>query len=134
MAHILSKKSVYVQSGPLGFLCDSEWDGDSFTKDPLSAWHYDKPVKNGRYDCCEIIITDKNFGDHVCSNPIKVQTKSYTKGPKVKWKVKCQCCGRSTKNYATPEMAQQRYNENIMPSDCIVSTWEYANIPAKEPE
>lgn len=124
-----SEKIVYCLKSSYGFLSDSEWDGDSFTSDPLFAYQYDDVVSGGRgssiYTCVKIKITTIDHGKHLPSEVIPVICK--TKGiRKVRHKCKCSRCGKSTKNLALPETAKERYGD-IMNTPCITHKWEYVS-------
>jgi hypothetical protein len=124
---ILDEKIVYCLKGKLGFLSDSEWDGDSFSDNPIYAYQYDKPQTGGRisekYSCVLVKIITHNNGSH---SPLKVTSLTCSKHgvKKIRYKCKCIKCGTSTKNFALHETAIERYNE-ILKTDCITKTWEY---------
>lgn len=128
MEPVVTEEFVYCLKGPLGFLCDTEWDGDSFTSSPLNAYLYETPREDGRgnvrYECKRIRIITITYKHHLDSLVIPVKT-TKNEEPKTRYKCKCFRCGMSTRNYATPKNASDRY-ETIRKSDCITQLWEYA--------
>ena len=124
----VTEKYVYCLKGRLGFLCDSEWDGDTFNPDPLHAWQYDTTRQDGRggetYDCVRIKIITHNYGRHLDSDAILV--KCSKKGSSFKYICRCARCRQRTKKLVLAKTAIERY-QDILKTDCIIKTWEYAD-------
>lgn len=122
------RKYVFCFKGPLGFLCDSDWDGDSFCSSPLTAYQYDNPSTEGRgainYECVKICIITYFFDSHLPSKTIPVSC-HYHGIKKTRYKCKCLQCGNSTKNMSTPELAQERYKDIISAKECTLQKWGY---------
>lgn len=103
-----SENVIYVQKGKSGYLCDSEWDGDSFSSDIRSAWYRNAPWVEGRgaetYKCLPMKKKVYEYASH--GLPIQ---KKITKKGKNRWKCICPRCGMSTKDYSMIEKAVDAY-------------------------
>jgi hypothetical protein len=126
---IKTEHSFYVQKTINGFYSDSEWDGDSFTQNPIYAVKRTEPWGEGRggktYTCVKIIITEFNHGNHL--DPITVPVQCMPKGvKKIRYKCKCPRCGMSTKTYSAQDGATTRYKLDRLQSTCIIRSWRYA--------
>lgn len=113
----------------LGFLCDSEWDGDSFTKDPTRAWMTKVPKQEGRggviYDCVKIKFWTVKHAHH---------TGPYLRDSKHRGKdrvyLKCIRCHIQTRDYANEQNAHSAWEK--IPSECYVTYWQ--RLPFTEEE
>lgn len=119
----------YVQRGPLGFLSDSEWDGDSFSKSPHDADKRTEPWFNGGrlggnpYVCTKVKLWFDVNKDH--DKPTMKSFQSHKSNtPKTRFRVECPRCGWSTKSYAIQMTAIETWNHQNKEHPCQIARWE----------
>ena len=110
----------YALKGRMGYQCDSEWDGDTFTRDPASAWLYDTPVTGGRiaeqYECVKLRFWEESFPGH------STYIRSGFKKGKIRFRAICNRCGKATNAVASKESAEERARS--FPDICTVTKHE----------
>ena len=107
----------YVLRGKMGYQCDSEWDGDTFTKSPENAWVYDEPVRGGRisetYECVKILFWEEKVTEH------SIYIRYGIKKGKIRFRAICKRCGVCTNSVANEQSAMDRVA--LFSETCVIT-------------
>jgi len=110
----------YVQEHKEDFYVDSDWDGDTFTCNPLYAKMHTEPWQEGRfgikYKCRKIRVSTLDFKGH--SDPVmhSFVSQSTRRFGKLRYFMECPQCKTRTKDYATEETAREMWH--TMTAEC----------------
>lgn len=125
------KPGIYYvqQRGDGKFLCDSEWDGDSFTIDPHAAIKRSEPWLDGgrlggkAYTCVKVRLWFDVFATH--DTPVMKSFQS-RKGGKLRTRFRAECprCRWSTNSYAEQMTAVSTWNHQKRNVPCQIERWE----------
>jgi len=117
----MSTKTFWTQRHKLGFLCDTEWDGNSYCADPVLAWNYEKPegmlTRGCRWAKIEVVSTE--HGGHIPY--IKETTKKYLPAYRLVCGI-CGCTNRATRIAITTDEFNKRFPK------CVTYTWKEVEI------
>ena len=86
--------TYWLEKGPLGYLCDSEWDGDAFTKDPRQVpidYFKNTNLAHTKYQWAQVTFFEVSFDSHDYRCTYKRNGRKF---------FYCQNCNARTKDYA----------------------------------